>query len=128
MTSALPFAGRLAGALLVLAAGAIHLYLYFDYFHLVPTIGTLFLLNAAAAAMIGGMLLVSWHPTGPALGIVFAAGTLAAFLISVYHGLFGWKESLSGGWQLAAGGVEIAAIVVLVPVLAATLHRREPGA
>ncbi len=37
---------RLIGAGLVLAAGAIHLYLYFDYFHRVATIGPLFLLNA----------------------------------------------------------------------------------
>src|SRR5690242_7762211 len=77
---------RIAGALLVLAAGAIHLYLYFDYFHSVHVVGVLFLLNAAAAAVIGAALIVSANRLIAAAGIAYSAATLAAFLISVYHG------------------------------------------
>lgn len=113
-------ASRLAGGLLVLAAGAIHLYLYFDYFRAVHVVGTLFLLNAAAGAIVGGVLLVSSHPLASAAGIAFALATLAFFLVSVYHGLFGYTEHLQGGWQEAAGGVEIAAVVALLPALAGT--------
>src|SRR5919204_2245100 len=53
---------RAVGALLVLAAGAIHLWLYFDYFHGVHGIGVLFLVNAAAAVVVAAALLASDHP------------------------------------------------------------------
>jgi hypothetical protein len=108
---------RLTGALLVLAIGAVHLYLYFDYFHLIHVIGVLFVLNAAGAAVVGALLLASSRPLVVLAGIAFAAGTLVFFLLSVYHGLFGYTEHLGGGWQEAAGGLEIAAIVVLMPLL-----------
>lgn len=119
---------RLSGALLVLAAGGLHLYLYFDYFRVVHVVGVLFVLNAVAAAAIGLLLLVSAHPLALASGIGFAAATIGFFLASVYHGLFGYTEHLQGGWQEAAGGVELAAIVVLAPLLVAALRRRGGGA
>ena len=108
---------RLTGALLVFAIGAVHLYLYFHYFHLVHVIGVLFALNAAGAAVVGGLLLVSSRPLVVLAGSGFAAATLAFFLVSVYHGLFGYTESLRGGWQEAAGILELAAIAVLLPPL-----------
>ena len=81
---------RIAGGLLVLAAGALHLWLYFDYFHRVHVIGVLFLLNAAAAAVIGIALLRSSHPLAAAAGVAYAAATLTGFFLSVYVGLFGF--------------------------------------
>ena len=116
---------RLAAALLVLAAGAVHLWLYFDFFREVHVVGTLFLLNAAAAAIIGCVLLVSSHPVAAAAGLAYAAATLGFFFLSVYRGLFGYTESLRGGWQEAAGGLELAAIVVLAAVLVAELRERK---
>jgi len=77
---------RLGGALLVLAAGALHLWLYFDLFHRVHVIGVLFLLNAAAAVMIAVMVVASARPFVTLEGIVYAGATLAAFFFSVYHG------------------------------------------
>jgi uncharacterized membrane protein YvlD (DUF360 family) len=121
----LVLASRTAGGLLVLAAGAVHLWLYFDFFREVHVVGVLFLLNAAAAAIIGFVLLVSSHPLAAAAGLAFAAATLGFFFISVYHGLFGYTERLQGGWQEAAGGLELAAIAVLVPLLAAELRERQ---
>jgi hypothetical protein len=110
---------RLAGALLVAAAGAIHLWLYFEYFHRVHVVGILFLVNFAAGVVIGITLLVSGGPPALLAGAGFAAATLGGFFFSVYHGLFGYVESLRGPWQEAAGGVELAALVVLLPLLAA---------
>ena len=107
---------RIAGGLLVLAAGALHLWLYFDYFHRVHVIGVLFLLNAAAAAVIGIALLRSSHPLAAAAGVAYAAATLTGFFLSVYVGLFGFRESLTGAYQEAAGAIELAAIVVLLPL------------
>ena len=121
---AIVVAGRVAGALLVLAAGALHLYLYFLYFRTVHVVGVLFLLNMAAGTVIGLALLVSAHPLAAAAGAGFSAATLAFFFVSVYHGLFGFTESLRGGWQEGCGGVELAAVVVLVPVLFAEMRSR----
>jgi hypothetical protein len=115
---------RLAGGLLVLAAGGVHLWLYFDFFREVHVVGVLFLVDAAAAVLIGGGLLVSSRAVVALAGIGFAAGTLGFFFLSVYHGLFGYTESLRGSWQEAAGGLEVAAIVVLAPVLAVESRER----
>jgi hypothetical protein len=126
MTAPFALVLRVLGAMLVLAAGAMHLWLYFDYFHRVHVIGVLFLLNAGAAAVIGPALSVSASRWIASAGIAYSAGTLAAFFFSVYHGLFGYTERLSGGWQEAAGGVELAAIVVLLPLVGAWRQTARP--
>jgi len=108
----------------VLAAGALHLWLYFDFFHRVHMIGALFVLNTAVATVIGLMLLVSSHPVTAAAGVGYSAATLGGFFLSVYHGLFGYVERLTGPWQEAAGGVELAAIAVLLPLLVASMRGR----
>jgi hypothetical protein len=119
------FSARVSGGLLVLAAGALHLWLYFDFFHRVHVIGVLFVLNAVAATAIGLVLLVSSHPLAAAAGVAYSVATLGGFLLSVYHGLFGYVERLTGPWQEAAGGVELAAIVVLLPLLTASMRGRQ---
>ena len=117
-------AARIGGGLLVLAAGALHLWLYFDYFHRVHVIGILFLLNAATGAVIGIILLFSSHPLAAAAGIGYALATLTGFFLSVYVGLFGYVESLTGPYQEAAGAIELAAIVLLLPVALAGMCLR----
>jgi hypothetical protein len=112
----------IAGAL-VSAAGAMHLWLYFDFFHGVHVVGPLFIVNAAFGLLAGTVLLLTDRPWALAVGIAYSAGTLAGFFWSVYHGLFGYVESLRGPWQEAAGGVEVAALVVLTPLLLMTLRR-----
>jgi len=110
---------RWATALLVATAGAIHLYLYFDYFHRVHVIGVLFLVNAAVGLVIGTVLLARRD------GLVllgaggYAVGTLAGFVVSTRWGLFGYRETFWGSWQEAAGGVELAAAVLVAALLAA---------
>jgi hypothetical protein len=113
-----------SGGLLVLAAGALHLWLYFDFFHRVHVIGVLFVLNAVAATAIGFLVLLSSRPLAAAAGVVYSMATLAGFFLSVYQGLFGYVERLTGPWQEAAGGVEFAAIVVLLPLLVAGMRER----
>jgi hypothetical protein len=113
-----------SGGLLVLAAGVLHLWLYFDYFHRVHVIGVLFLLNAATAAVVGLTLFLSLHPLAAAAGVVYSAATLVGFFLSVYVGLFGYVESLTGSYQEAAAGIEFAAIAVLLPLLAVLTRGR----
>jgi hypothetical protein len=109
---------RYTGALLVGVAAAMHLYLYFDYFHRVATIGPLFLVNAAAGLVIAVAVCARPHPIALASGVLFALGTLAAFFASVAVGLFGYHETLHGGWQESAAVVEVGAAVALAAALA----------
>jgi hypothetical protein len=111
-------AGRVALALLVAAAGAIHLYLYFDYFHRVHVVGVLFLVNAAVGTALGAALLVRRDALLLLAAAGFAVGTLAGFAVSTRWGLFGYRETFWGSWQEAAGGVELAAALLAVLLLA----------
>jgi hypothetical protein len=112
---------HVAAGLLVAAAGAIHLYLYFDYFHRVHVIGILFLVNAAAGLVIGAALLVRRDRILLLVALGYVVGTLVAFVASTRWGLFGYRETFWGSWQEAAGGVELAAAACLTALL---LERR----
>jgi hypothetical protein len=105
---------RLAAAGLILAAGAVHLYLWFDYFHRVHVVGALFLVNAASAAAIAAWLFGSDGVLAVLAGLAYAGGTLVFFTISVTAGLFGYHESLFGTWQVTAAAIEAVAIVALL--------------
>lgn len=107
-----------AAALLVAAAGAIHLYLWFDYFHRVHVVGALFLANAAAGLALGAALLARRDVRVLLAAGGYAAGTLVAFAVSTRWGLFGYRETFWGSWQEAAGGVELAAMVLVALLLA----------
>jgi hypothetical protein len=120
-------AGRRAGgvvaaqgtaALLVAAAGAIHLYLWFDYFHRVHVVGVLFLANAAVGLTLGAALLARRDVRVLLAAGGYAAGTLVAFVVSTRWGLFGYRETFWGSWQEAAGGVELAAALLVALLLA----------
>jgi hypothetical protein len=105
-------AARIAASGLIIATGAIHLYLYQHAFSAVPTIGRLFVANFVVALVLGAALLVRGRPVWSLLGAGFCLGTLAAFLISVHWGLFGYRETLHGTWQERAAAVEAAGAVV----------------
>jgi hypothetical protein len=95
---------RALGALAVLAVGAVHLQQYSMLYSAIPTIGTLFILNFAAATAIGAGLLAPLETLlarrwgGLAVGLLTLAGigvaaTSFAFLaISEQTPLFGFME------------------------------------
>jgi len=116
---------RHGAALLVLTTGALHLYLWFDYFHRVHVVGVLFLANAAAGTVLGIALLVTDALLVLAAAFSFAAGTLAAFAVSTRWTLFGYHERFWGTWQEAAGAVELAALLLLL--YAAAGRKAQPG-
>src|SRR5438874_1099272 len=118
-TSAAVDAATWAMALLVGAAGAIHLYLWFDYFHRVHVVGALFLVNAGVGLAVGAALLVRRNLLLLLVAGGYAVGTLAGFAVSTRWGLFGYHETFWGSWQEAAGGVELAAALVIAFLLAA---------
>src|ERR1700756_2468069 len=109
---------RVAGSGLLIAAAAIHLDLYLTGYRTIPTIGWLFLLQVIAAFGLGLAVLaipsrlVTPSRVAAAAGAGFALATLGGYLLSVWTGLFGFKEVRTGA-GIAAGIVEVAAFAVL---------------
>jgi len=108
---------RLAGAGLLAAAGGIHLDLYLTGYRTIPTIGWLFLLQVIAAFALALAVLVTGSRLAAAAGAGFALATLGGYLLSIWAGLFGFKEVRTTA-GIVAGVVEVAAFAVLA-VLAA---------
>jgi predicted lipoprotein with Yx(FWY)xxD motif len=109
------------GSGLLIATGAIHLDLYLTGYRTIPTIGWLFLLQVIAAFGLGlAVLAIPRRPAAAvpasrlaaAAGAGFALATLGGYLLSVWIGLFGFKEVRTGA-GIAAGLVEVAAFVAL---------------
>src|ERR1700734_3676865 len=112
---------RVAGGGLLIATAAIHLDLYLTGYRTIPTIGWLFLLQVIGA--FGLALAVLAIPRRPAAALLasrlaaaagagFALATLGGYLLSVWTGLFGFKEVRTTA-GITAGIVEVAAFVVL---------------
>ena len=111
---------RVVGSGLLIATAAIHLDLYLTGYRTIPTIGWLFLLQVIAAFGLGlAVLAIPRRLAGgvparlaAAAGAGFALATLGGYLLSVWTGLFGFKEVRTGA-GIAAGLVEVAAFAVL---------------
>jgi hypothetical protein len=96
--------GRYLGALALLGVGVDHIEQYYvDFYSAIPTIGTLFVLNFASAALVTLGLLAPverFAGRGAAAvlavlaigGIGIAVGSLAGLLVSENGGLFGFME------------------------------------
>jgi predicted lipoprotein with Yx(FWY)xxD motif len=121
-----------AGSGLLIATAAIHLDLYLTGYRTIPTIGWLFLLQVIAAFGLG--LAVLAIPRGlvitgrlaAAAGAGFALATLGGYILSVWIGLFGFKEvrTTSG---IVAGAVEVAAFAVLAALALAPAANAPAG-
>ena len=109
---------RVAGAGLLIAAGAIHLDLYLTGYRTIPVIGWLFLLQVIAAFGLGlAVLATGGRPViagrlAAAGGAGFALATLGGYLLSVWTGLFGFQEVRTTA-GVVAGVIEVAAFAVL---------------
>jgi hypothetical protein len=133
-----PLAARFAGALALMAVGAVHLQQYVDLYSSIPTIGTLFLLNFAGATVLALVLLsrvVGWASrwggalvTLAALGGVALAATSFVFLaVSEHTALFGFHEPGYDPMAIAVSRVaEVAAVVLLAGYLLARFVARTP--
>src|ERR1700757_4186921 len=110
--------GTAAGSGLLIAIAAIHLDLYLTGYRTIPTIGWLFLLQVIAAFGLGLAVLaiprrfVTLSRLAAAAGAGFALATLGGYLLSVWTGLFGFKEVRTSA-GITAGLIEVAAFAVL---------------
>jgi hypothetical protein len=120
------FAWQLLSALLLLAMGAIHLYLTFH--GVKGTLGKSFMLNAVgglvlaiAVLVLRGQLLL----LASLLGTLFMAGTLGALILALTVGLFGVHEVLS--YQLVPTTLVVESIGTIVLAITTVLLYRLPG-
>ena len=121
---------RLAGAGLLAATGAIHLDLYLTGYRSIPTIGWLFLLQVISAFGLAAAVLVSGNRLVTAAGSGFALATLGGYLLSLWVGLFGFKEIRTTA-GIVAGVVEVAAFAALAAFTvapAAPVQQARPAA
>ncbi len=103
---------RVAGAALLAATGGIHLDLYLTGYRSVPVIGWLFLLQVIAAFGLALAVLVTGSRLAAAAGAGFALATLGGYLLSVWTGLFGFKEVRTTA-GIVAGVIEVGAFAAL---------------
>jgi predicted lipoprotein with Yx(FWY)xxD motif len=114
---------RLAGAALLAAAGAIHLDLYVTGYKNIHIIGVLFLLQVIAAFGLALLVAVSRNKLFAVAGATFALATLGGYLLSLWVGLFGFREVRTTA-GIAAGIIEVAAFAALATY---TLTASTPG-
>lgn len=123
-----PDALRLVAVALLLAEGGIHLQQYEGPLNAVPTISTLFVLNAVAAgaialALAGSRGLVS--VLGSLAGLGLTLGALVSLAISRAGTLFEYSEPTLRAGVVFAAVVELALVLALAAFLLA--RRREVG-
>lgn len=103
----------LLGGTMLIASGYIHLRLWssFGYRH-IPTVGTLFLLQAGTGLLLGLALLITPRVWLAALGGVFAVTTIAGFVLSLTHGVFGFRDYWSASLAVTAFVIELVALAL----------------
>jgi hypothetical protein len=100
---------RVAGAGLLIATASVHLDLYLTGFRNIHVIGWLFLFQVIAAFALAAIVLVTGSRLAAAAGGLFALSTLGGFLLTVWIGLFGFREVRTTA-GIVAGLLEVAAL------------------
>jgi len=127
----------LIGAAAVLVSAWVHFYLYFrgGYRGIAPesflgiTVSRAFVVNAIAGVVIAEALVLATRferlvIPAAAVGVLFAAATLAAFFVARYDTLLGFHETEVATEAVLALVAEVAALVALVPVVVSGLAAR----
>lgn len=112
-----------AGALLLIWCGALHFYLWVDYFHRVRTIGPLFVVQGTVAVLCGAAIVASRKRMLALVGAVILAATAGALLVSAWVGLFGYHERLRAPYVGMSLVVEILGAVALLLSMAVSNPR-----
>ncbi|HXS65782.1 MAG TPA: hypothetical protein VN767_23255 [Streptosporangiaceae bacterium] len=103
---------RFLGAALLAVTASIHLDLYLTGFNTIPTIGNLFLFQVSAAFLLAVIVAATGNRLAAAAGAGFMIATLGGYLLTVWVGLFGFKEVRTTAGTVAAI-IEIAGFAVL---------------
>jgi len=101
---------RVAAAGLLAGTAGIHLDLYLTGYRHVPTIGVLFVFQAAACLATALALVALDRPIVHVTGALLAASTLGGYVLSRAVGLFGFREVATTSGAVA-GALELGALV-----------------
>ncbi|MGD0982471.1 MAG: hypothetical protein ABSA65_01480 [Acidimicrobiales bacterium] len=104
----------IAGAALLLTSAAIHLNLWANGYRYKATIGPLFFAQGGVGILLSVVIALVRRVFVAVLGALFDAGTIAALLVSVHVGLFGYHTDLSAPWARTSIVIEAASAVVLL--------------
>jgi len=121
--SVVAIALRLAAAGLLVWIGYIHWHLWgAEGYKYIPTNGPLFLVDAIVAVVMAVLLLVWARPLTGLLAAGFTVSTIGALVISLWVGLFGFRESISAYFVVQSLVLESVTAVILAAwtVIAAT--------
>lgn len=120
-----------AGVVLTVWSGVIHIRLWSEGYEAIPTIGPLFLAQGVGSLVIAAALVVIRRVVVMAIGAASLAATAVGLLLSVYVGLFGYRESLAVPDARTSLVIEFsgAAVLLLAAVIVAVAAVRgaEPG-
>jgi len=114
---------RLGCVALLAWIGYLHLHLWLEGYRHIPTNGPLFLLDAVAGFALAAVLLAWPRPLAGLLTAGYTAATLAALLISLSVGLFGFRESISASYVVESLAIETITVLALITwtILAAAI-------
>jgi predicted lipoprotein with Yx(FWY)xxD motif len=121
-----------AGSGLLFAAGAMHLDLYLTGYRTIPTIGWLFLLQIitalalALAVLVLGLLRLPGSRLIALAGALFALAVLGGYILSVWIGLFGFKEVRTTA-GIVSGIIDVAAFAALAAYALMPAPARDSG-
>jgi hypothetical protein len=117
---------RLLASALLLAGGIIHYELWNNGYRNVPKIGPLFLANFGGSIVLAAAVLLSRRATVAVGGIVFAAGSLTALVLSRTVGVFGFTETVWTTQAIRTLAAEVGAIAALGCALTMQHRQRQP--
>ena len=101
-----------AAALLVIG-GIVHFELWNSGYRHIPKIGPLFMANFVGSIALAAAVMASRRASVAFAGIIFAAGSLVALVLSRTVGVFGFTEAIWTTQATTTLAVEVGAIVAL---------------
>lgn len=117
---------RLLAAALLLAGGVVHYQLWRGGYRHIPKIGPLFLANVFGSVALAAAVGLSRRAIVAVAGILFAAGSLAALVLSRTVGVFGFTEMIWTTQAIRTLVSELGAIVTLALALAIQRRAAQP--
>jgi hypothetical protein len=118
----------IAGVVLLVWSGIIHVRLWADGYRDISVIGPLFIIQGAGSIVIALALGIFRRLVLLAAGAVTLAATAVGLLLSVHIGLFGYRESLAVPYAQTSLLVEFGGAAVLVAAAVILLAARRGAA
>jgi hypothetical protein len=104
----------IAAAATVAVSAVVHLHLWNTGYRHLPTVGPLFLLQAVSGFVLSALLIVTRRVWAAVLSFGLISATLAGFIMALYVGLFGFRDSWSAPFAGMAFNYEVVSGVLLV--------------